>query len=637
MHGRNNPLPPVVLGLRSGCISTGTQSKTVTVYLRGMNGDRVLGSDGKTPDQDARKTVKVSGIKAGEITDSDQFAGFTRETVTYDGNNEVGGTVNAPWSKRTATQHKSYADIEAYYVRTGATHTRTNITSKLTPSDRVRTVKTTFDDYGMAETVEDLGDDAVTGDEKCNRTWYARNDDKGINSLVSRTRTVSKSCSIADSSLDLPADSTRSGDIVADTAVVYDDAAATTWSATQKPTKGDPTWTGRAKGYGSDDAPTWQKVSTTTYDTLGRPSITKDTNGLQVSKTTYTPTAAGPLTSTVVENAKLYKSTTSIDFATASPLKVTDPNNKVTETEYDSLGRLTKVWLPNRSKVLNKTPNYVYDYKVTSTSMSWVSTSTLKGDGSGYNTSYTFYDSLLRTRQTQSPTPQGGRLISLTLYDTRGLAVSQQSDIWDSTSTPSSTAVETSEGQAPIQTDTTYDGAGRPIKAVTKTHSTTRWTINTSYTGDTVSTSAPNGGQATAVVTDALGQTTERRDTRARPRPAPATPRPDTRTRPQASRKPSPAPTRPSGRTRMTCSAVRQRPRTRTRARAPPSTTISIKSSAPPPTTTRPRNCCTSTTISAARRACGRSPRPTPTSSRPGPSTRWPRDSRTLPCATTAA
>ncbi|MFF1719382.1 RHS repeat-associated core domain-containing protein [Streptomyces sviceus] len=141
-----------------------------------------------------------------------------------------------------------------------------------------------------------------------------------------------------------------------------------------------------------------------------------------------------------------------------------------------------------------------------------MSTSTLKGDGSGYNTSYTFYDSLLRTRQTQSPTPQGGRLISLTLYDTRGLAVSQQSDIWDSTSTPSSTAVETSEGQAPIQTDTTYDGAGRPIKAVTRTHSTTRWTVNTSYTGDTVSTSAPNGGQATAVVTNALGQTTERRE-----------------------------------------------------------------------------------------------------------------------------
>ncbi len=247
-------------------VSNGTRSKETTLYLRGMNGDRVLASDGKTPEKDKRKTVTVSGIKAGEITDSEQYAGFTRESVTYNGDTEVGGTINDPWSKRTATQHKSYADTEAYYVRTAATRTRTHITSKLTPYDRVHTVKTTYDDYGMAATVEDAGDDAVQDDDKCTRTWYARNDDTGINSLVSRTRTVAASCATTDSTLNLPADSKHAGDIIADTATVYDDTTATTWSATQKPSKGDPTWTGRAKGYGSDNAPVWQKVSRTTYD-----------------------------------------------------------------------------------------------------------------------------------------------------------------------------------------------------------------------------------------------------------------------------------------------------------------------------------------------------------------------------------
>ncbi|MHA5048805.1 RHS repeat-associated core domain-containing protein [Streptomyces sp. SD15] len=493
-------------------ISGRTQSKTVTVYMRGMNGDRVLGSDGKTPDADARKTVKVSGIKAADITDSDQYAGFTRESATYDGDTEVSGAVSDPWSKRTATQHKSYADTEAYYVRTGATHARTNITSKVAPYDRVRTVKTTYDDYGMADTVEDQGDDAVSGDEKCTRTWYARNDDKGLNSLVSRTRTVAKTCGTADSALDLPADSSRPGDAIADTATIYDDTAATSWSASQKPTTGDAVWTGRAKGYGSDDAPTWQKTATSTYDSLGRLRVVKDTNDKLVADTTYVPTDGGPLTATSASNFKGYKTTTAVDFATGATVKSTDPNSKVTESEYDSLGRVTKVWLPNRSKALSKTPNYVYDYKITSSAMSWVSTGALKGDGSGYNTSYTFYDSLLRTRQTQSPTPEGGRLISLALYDSRGLAFTQQSDIWDSTSTPASTPVETSEGQAPIQTDTTYDGAERAIKAVTKVHSATRWTTETTYTGDTVSTSAPAGGQATTVVANALGQTTERRE-----------------------------------------------------------------------------------------------------------------------------
>ncbi|WP_234329526.1 MULTISPECIES: RHS repeat-associated core domain-containing protein [unclassified Streptomyces] len=493
-------------------ISTGTQSRQTTIYLRGMNGDRVLGSDGKTPDPDQRKTATVSGIKAGAITDLEQYAGFTRESVTYDGATEVGGTISDPWSKRTATQHKSYADTEAYYVRTAATHARTNITSKISPYDRVHTVKTTYDDYGMPETVEDEGDDAVTGDEKCTRTWYARNDDKGINSLTSRTRTVAATCATADSALDLPTDSTRSGDVISDTAVVYDDTSAITWSESQKPTMGDTTWAGRAKGYAADDTPVWQKVAKTTYDTLGRPRNVTDTNDAPVSSTTYMPVDSGPLTSMTVEDAKTYKTTTNLDFATGATLKVTDPNNNVTESEYDSLGRITKLWLPNQLKLLGKAPNYVYDYHVTSSAMSWVSTGSLSINGSGYNTTYEFYDSLLRSRQVQTPTPQGGRLISLTEYDTRGLAVSQHADIWDNTSLPNSTPQEISGGQAPIQTDTTYDGAERPKKAVTKVHGVTRWTTDTTYTGDTIATTAPAGGQATAVVTNALGQTTQRRE-----------------------------------------------------------------------------------------------------------------------------
>ncbi|WP_405444447.1 RHS repeat-associated core domain-containing protein [Streptomyces achromogenes] len=493
-------------------LSGHTQSKETGIYLRGMNGDRVLGSDGKTPDPDKRKTVSVTGIKAGQITDAEQYAGFTRESITYDGTEEVGGTVSDPWSKRTATQHKSYADTEAYYVRTAATHTRTRITSKLTPYDRVTTVKTAYDDYGMATTVEDQGDDAATGDEKCTRTWYARNDDKGINSLVSRSRTVAATCATADSALDLPADSTRPGDVITDTATVYDDPTATAWTPSQKPLKGDVSWTGRAKGYGTDDTPTWQKVSKTTYDDLGRPKVVTDTKDLPVSSTTYDPADSGPLTSTTVEDAKTYKTTQNLDFATGAALKVTDPNGKVTESEYDSLGRITKLWLPNRLRVFDATPNYVYTYHVTSADMSWVSTGTIKHDGSGYNTVYEFYDSLLRSRQTQAPTPQGGRLVSLTEYDARGLAVSQQSDIWDSTALPGSTAVEVSGGQAPLQTDTTYDGAARPVKAVTKIHGVTRWTTDTTYTGDTVATTAPTGGQATAVTTNALGQTTQRRE-----------------------------------------------------------------------------------------------------------------------------
>ncbi|GHE73637.1 hypothetical protein GCM10018785_47200 [Streptomyces longispororuber] len=480
--------------------------KKVSVYLRGMHGDRVAGPDGKTPAPDKRRTVKVGGIKAADITDSDQYAGFARETVTYNGATEVSGTINDPWSKRTATQHKSYADTEAYYVRTAATHQRTRVTSGTDPRDRVRTTRTTYDEYGMPETVEDQGDTDITDDTTCTRTWHARNPEKGLTSLVSRTRTVARSCSTSTADLDLPADSDRPGDVVNDTATVYDDATATGWTSAQKPSKGEPTWTGRAKAYGTDNTASWQKTATTTYDTLGRPLETKDTNGLTTATTSYEPKTVGPLTSSSVTNAKGHRTTTEVDFATGATLKITDPNDKVTETTYDALGRSKQIWLPNRQREI-KTPNYVFDYKVTSKAMSWVSTGVLRGDGSGYNTSYEFYDSLLRTRQTQSPTPVGGRLIGITLYDDRGLAVSTQSETWDETSAPNSTPVQTEGGQAPTQTDTTYDAAGRPTKSVTKNFGVTRWTTTTSYTGDTVASSAPEGGQAAAEVTDARGQT----------------------------------------------------------------------------------------------------------------------------------
>ncbi|MFJ9826250.1 polymorphic toxin-type HINT domain-containing protein [Streptomyces sp. NPDC101160] len=496
-----------------------TQSKTVTVYMRGMNGDRVLGPDGKTPDPTKRKSVSVTGISAGAATDHDQYAGFTRETVIYNGTAQVTGTVNSTWYKQTAAQTRSYADIKAYFVRTSAVTTRTYVTSSGVTTTRTRTVSTTYDEkYGMPLTVMDSGDDSKLGDETCTRTWYARNDALGINNLVSRTRItandkttpVADPCTITDANLDLPADSSRPGQVVSDTAMTYD--AAAEWTEAQTPTVGEIRWTGRAKGYKSDDQPLWQKTSTLSYDSLGRVVQASDAKGLPTASTTYDPPTSGPLTSTVVKNALEHATTTAVDFATGVTTKVTDPNNKITEKEYDALGRVTKVWLPNQSKALGRSPNYVYTYNLTSGAMPWVSTATIKGDGSGYNTSYALYDSLLRPRQTQEPSPGGGSIISQTLYDSRGLAVSAQSDIWANDKQPSSNAVEIDGGQPPIQTDTVYDGAERPIKTITKTRNVVRWTIDTAYLGDTVTTTAPTGGQATAVVTNAQGQVTERRE-----------------------------------------------------------------------------------------------------------------------------
>ncbi|WP_420037233.1 RHS repeat domain-containing protein [Streptomyces sp. cg28] len=494
-------------------------TKTVSLYQQGMNGDRLLGSDGTlAPDARRQATVKgidLVGLDVPDQTDSDQFAGMLREQIDYNGATPVTVTVNDPWSKLTATQHKSYADTESYYIRTAKTYTHTFLTA--TSRWRTRTTATTYDDYGMALTVDDSGDTAKSGDETCTRNWYARNDPAGINSLVSRTRSVARTCTAAETSLSLPSSSTSRGDVLSDTATYYDNPSATAWSADQKPTKGLKTWGGRASAYpasatnGERNPTAWQTTGTSTFDGLGR-VLTSTDAGKNTTTVAYTPAAAGPLTRIVVTNPKAQKSYTYHDPASGQITKVYDVNTELTETSYDALGRTTAVWLPNRSHSGQQSANYTYDYAVNSDKPSWTSTSTLKADGDTYNTAYTVYDSLLRTLQTQAPTALEGRLLTDTRYDNRGLAYETYADIFDQDHAPTGTYARAEYGEAPKQTETAFDAAGRPTGSSFYIYGVKRWSTTTSYTGDSTATTALAGGSATRDITDALGRTVERRE-----------------------------------------------------------------------------------------------------------------------------
>ncbi|MEV5959783.1 RHS repeat-associated core domain-containing protein [Streptomyces sp. NPDC051987] len=494
-----------------------TQSKTVSLYMQGMDGDKQ--SNGTTTPA-TRTGLDVSGLDVSDITDSDQDAGFQREQVTYNGDTPVTVTVNTPWSQQTASQQKSYASIKAYYVRTGQTSTSTYLTTSATW--RTRTTSTTYDDYGMATQVNDTGQTGVSGDNTCTRTWYARNTAIGLTGLVSRTRVVGQDCSVAETSLNLPASSTSRGDVLSDTATVYDNTSATTWSATQTPTLGEATWTGRAAAYpttvtnGERNPTTWQTVTTTTYDDsagtagLGRPMTVTDAAGSTTS-TTYTPTDSGPLTKTKVTNAKSQTTYTYTDYASGLPTKIYDFNNKITETTYDALGRKTATWLANRSHSAGQTANYTYAYNVASDAPSWESTSTLKADGTTYNTTYSIYDSLLRPLQTQTPTPNGGRLLTDTRYDSRGLAYETYADVFDSKNLPNGAYARAEYGGAPKQTETVYDGAGRATSSSLYVYGVKKWSTSTSYTGDSTATTALTGGSATRAITDVFGNIVQKR------------------------------------------------------------------------------------------------------------------------------
>ncbi|MGQ5652493.1 polymorphic toxin-type HINT domain-containing protein [Streptomyces sp. EKR5.2] len=492
-----------------------TRSKSVSLYLQGMDGDK--NKDGTT------KSVPVAplatpSLGAASITDSDQYAGQLREQVTFDSATAISATVNDPWSQETARQSPPDAgDHVARYVRTKKTHNYTYLTASSTW--RERQTEMSFDNYGMPVTVDDYGQIGKGSDETCTRTWYARNTDVGITSLTSRTRTVARQCSTVDTSLSLPATSATSGDVLSDTATVYDTPNATGWTSAQKPTKGQATWTGRATGYAAtadlngDRLPTgWQTVATTTFDTLGRPLSITDSAG-HTTSTAYTPADAGPLTKTITTDPQpmQYKAVSFLDPRRGLTLRSYDINLQKTEQKYDALGRLTNVWLPNRDSS-SQSPNTTFDYHLDNTKPSWVSTATLKSDGTTYNTSYAIYDALLRPLQTQAPTPLGGRLLTDTRYDTRGLAYETYADIYDTTSTPNGTYTRAEYGEAPQQKETVFDGAGRGTTSTLNVFGKEKWSTTTSYTGDSVATTALEGGSAQRTITDVRGRTVESRE-----------------------------------------------------------------------------------------------------------------------------
>ncbi|MFD7286092.1 RHS repeat domain-containing protein [Streptomyces sp. NPDC059863] len=467
--------------------SEGPRSKKSTLYMRGLNGEKEL--DGTA------RVEKVTDSTGTAIEDSRQYAGFVRETIIYNGTEEVSGTINTPWSQKTGSHTYSWGTTEGWIVQAGETATRT----KTSTGTRTVKQKTTYDTtYGMPLTMEDSGDSAKTGDEICTRTTYARNTSAWLVAKVSRVEVYSVSCATAPA---VPEN------VVSDVTTAYDGQAVGV-----APTKGDITAAYRVSGYNADKTPVYQQASSSTFDKLGRPST--ETNALnRTVRTTYVPddSGYGPLTSKTTTDPKLYTSTTEVDPAWGTATKTTDANSNVTEWSLDALGRLRSVWKPDRSRALDDAASIVYAYSINNDKETWVRTDALKADGRTYNSSYEIFDGLLRSRQKQTPAPNGGRVISETLYDDRGLAHIANSQVHDNNA-PSGTLANTYPGSVPASTETVHDAAGRPTESVFRVYDQEKWRTRTDYQGDRTAATAAAGGTGTLSITDARGRIVERRE-----------------------------------------------------------------------------------------------------------------------------
>jgi RHS repeat-associated protein len=493
------------------------QTLSETTYYRGMS------------DDNNSTAVTLTDSASGSHNDADQLAGLPLETTAYLGN---GGpvdhsTITSYWISAAAqTRTRSgLPDLTANWVAPAETYTRQALTDggstswQYTQTDNSYDAATTDADFGLVAHTYTHTVPASTADDQCTTTSYApANTSANLVGLAAETETDSVACGgftegspasvpAALNTLTAPASVSRPGQVASDTRTFYDDPSySTTFPQSSAPAKGDPTMVEKASGY-SGSAFSYQISTRTAYDSYGRPTTVYDANGNKTS-TTYTMNSAGLTTGTIVTNALGQATSATLDPERGLPLTSTDPNGVVTTEQYDALGRITGVWLGSRPT--SSAASYTYAYTVSDTGVTAVTTKKLN-DESAYQTSVQIYDAMLRPRQTQSVTPDGGRMVTDTFYDSRDWVSATYNGWWDSATLPDTTLVTAANlhDEVPNQDYYTYDGLGRAVIDDSEKDNVLVAATTTVYNGDRTTVIPPVGGVTKSTVTDPLGRTTE--------------------------------------------------------------------------------------------------------------------------------
>ncbi|WP_405535280.1 RHS repeat domain-containing protein [Streptomyces canus] len=459
--------------VRTGAPASDRQTLKEYRYFRGIAGAQVKDHEGIA------------------VTDHPAFAGMPREEATFNG---VGGTLETttsyePWhGAATATQTRTgLSALEAYATGTRSEKTRTAVGTGWRSAQTVRT----FNEYGQVTSESDLGDTAKTGDEECTTTTYARNASKNILDLTREVKHVAVACD----------QTPQPADLISVARTYYDNAT----SPDTAPAKGDITRIDEQDAAGTG----YLTTAKHTYDIHGRELTDTDADGT-TTVTEYSPKTIEAPESKTETNVLEQAVKTEYDPTRGATTATVDANGKRTDATLDGLGRVLKVWLPGWPKADHAAqPSTEYTYTISKTDANAVATKTLQYDGS-YAASYQLYDGLLRERETQTRaigTPD--RLVTETLYDSRGFAYKSYAAYY-AEGAPSVSLAKAPDNKVPSMTENLYDGAGRVTDAITRTFGDEKWRTKTLYGGDRTTVIPPKGGTATTNVTDIRGRTAER-------------------------------------------------------------------------------------------------------------------------------
>ncbi|WP_329134559.1 polymorphic toxin-type HINT domain-containing protein [Streptomyces sp. NBC_01476] len=495
-HYDDNPLTPTTQrtwnefrGYQGMKVTTGTAPDPVTetdyTYFRGMDGDTL-------PSSGTRSATVTDSRGDPAVTDLDQYAGMPYETVVYDGAGSgkvVTDTITDPWTSASQAAHSLGTVLPAQHAYfTGQSRERV-----YTPFSDGRTGETetdyTHDAYGRVAKTDDLGDVTTAADDQCATVTYADNTTAWILDAPAENVTVAVKCATTPA---LPHDA------VSDTRTYYD--GSTVLGAA--PTAGSVTLTQNAASY-SGATPSFVTMSSSTVDVYGRTLTATDADN-RTTKTLYTPATGASPTSVSVTDPKLFTTVTTYDPLRDVALQSTDPAGYVTKHQYDALGRSTADFKPGINAAVDK-----HTYTISNSGPSVVTTQTLNNDAHDtYRTSEVLYDALLRQRESQTATMDGGRDVTDTVYNTDGWQAST-TDAYYTTGAPSGTLVQAQVGDVPSATGYLYDGTGRQTAVISYKLGTETWRSTTSYGGNVTTTVPPKGSVAQSTFTDARGNTTD--------------------------------------------------------------------------------------------------------------------------------
>ncbi|WP_188273946.1 polymorphic toxin-type HINT domain-containing protein [Streptomyces sp. CBMA152] len=493
----------------SGNLTEAPRTKTVSTYFRGMDGD-VL-ADGSKRSVTVDTGALDGSTKVQSLTDDNVLSGFVRQSLTYDrdGGSVIGDEVSTPWQgpvTATRAQSGGMPDITARAVNTAKVTTH----SKLADGSWRTSERTSTYDSSLAARPVQIDDNSdVDHPEKrlCTSFTYAMGLDFTPRPLAARTRILSGACDQA----------ATSSNTVADTRVYFDNLPLGKANAT-----GEQTSTEVLERYAADGSPVYRKNAATTFDAYGRVTSTTDPTRTDathpdgaVTKTEFSP-STGALPSQVTHTNPLgWKTVTTLDTGRSLPLKATDENSRVSEQDYDALGRVVAAWQPDSDRSTGAPADRKFSYAMNGTNAPSTVLSQARMQDGNYTSSFTIYDGLGRIRQTQATTPSGvfGRTITDALFDSHGWQTKTSAAYYNDEAAPSGALFLPNGGvnpdsKIPAQTVQVYDGMGRTTASVFQSYGIEQWRTKTDYPGaDEVRTTPPAGGYASSTITDGLGQT----------------------------------------------------------------------------------------------------------------------------------